>query len=351
MKLESYLQLGARVLKSNFARLDHPYKLTYAITYWCNYKCEMCNIWKMAPRNEMSLNEIQTFFRKSREFYWVDLTGGEVSLRKDFVDICQTVIDNCPNLIILHFPTNGYLPDKTIDNVRQISRMAPEKLIITVSTDGDEVTNDRIRGIPGGWRRQIETFKRLREIPGVQTVLGMTLSKSNVQHFPVAFDAVKKEFPDLTYTDYHVNIVHESNHYFHNNNLNGRSKVELSDLADAVDEYSHLRGIARTPESFLERAYMKRVRRYLETGKTPVRCQALKSSCFIDPWGNVYPCTIYDRKVGSLRESNYDLSQIWNSQKTLSLQKEIWQYKCPHCWTPCEAYQSILGSSLRLWDR
>lgn len=351
MKLLPYAHLGARVVKSNFSRLDFPYKLTYATTFWCNYKCQTCNIWEMKPRNEMSLEEIQTFFKKSRDFLWVDLTGGEVTLRKDFVDICRAVIESCPNLLLLHFPTNGYLPDKIVENALEISKMAPDKLIITVSTDGDEETNDRIRGIEGGWKRQIETFRRLREIKGVRTVLGMTLSQSNVDHFPVAFEAVKKEYPDLTYTDYHVNIIHESDHFFDNKRSGVLSEVSPSDLADAVEQVAHLRGLARSPVSLLERAYMKRVRRYLETSQNPIRCQALKSSCFIDPWGNVFPCTIYNRKVGSLRDTDYDLREIWNLPETQALQEEIWENKCPQCWTPCEAYQSILGSALRPWDR
>jgi MoaA/NifB/PqqE/SkfB family radical SAM enzyme len=89
------------------------------------------------------------------------------------------------------------------------------------------------------------------------------------------------------------------------------------------------------------------VRQYLETGETPMRCHALRSSCFIDSWGNVFPCTIYDKKVGSLRESGYDLAKIWNSPEAAALQQEIWESQCPNCWTPCEAYQSILGNVLR----
>jgi MoaA/NifB/PqqE/SkfB family radical SAM enzyme len=73
--------------------------------------------------------------------------------------------------------------------------MATEKLIITISAAGDEAMNDEIRGIEGGWRRQIETFRKLREIPGVQVVLGMTLSGKNVDHFPQAFAAAKREVP------------------------------------------------------------------------------------------------------------------------------------------------------------
>ncbi|HCR17704.1 MAG TPA: hypothetical protein DIU35_09485 [Candidatus Latescibacteria bacterium] len=187
MSLLPYAHLAARTLKSNFTRLDFPYKLTYATTYWCNYRCQTCNIWKMKPKDEMKLEEIRTFFKKAQHFLWVDLTGGEVSIRKDFVDICEAVVAGCPNLLLLHFPTNGYLTEQTVENVREISKIKAEKLIITVSMDGDEVTNDRIRGVDGGWQRQMETFRQLRDIPGVQVVLGMTLSQSNVNHFPVAF--------------------------------------------------------------------------------------------------------------------------------------------------------------------
>jgi len=346
-RLTPYVALASRALRANFGRLDFPYKLTFCITYWCNYACQTCNIWQMKPRDELTLDEIRRFFRRSNRFVWVDVTGGEVSLRKDFAQICEAIIENCPNLLLLHFPTNGYLSDKIVAATREILRMGPEKLIITVSTDGDEAMNDRIRGVEGGWRRQIETFRRLRELDGVHTVLGMTLSAANVDHFPVAFAAAKQEIPDLDYRDFHVNIVHESGHYLHNADLALRQAVDPQALARATEDYARLRGLGWSPVNYLERAYLKRVRRYLETGRTPMRCHALRSSCFIDSWGNVFPCTIYDRKVGSLRETDYDLARIWQSDATAALQQEIWDYKCPQCWTPCEAYQSILGNVLR----
>jgi radical SAM protein with 4Fe4S-binding SPASM domain len=108
-----------------------------------------------------------------------------------------------------------------------------------------------------------------------------------------------------------------------------------------------LRGTSLHPVNVLEREYLKRVRKYLETGKTPMRCHAMRSSCFIDSWGNVFPCTIYDKKIGSLRDVDYDLEKIWNSDEAARVQQEIWEYKCPQCWTPCEAYQSIMGNFLR----
>lgn len=349
-RLRPYLALASRALAANFGRLDFPMKLTFCLTFWCNYACQTCNIWKMKPRGELSLDEIRLFFKRSNRFLWVDLTGGEVSLRKDFVDICAALTSSCRNLLLLHFPTNGYLTDKIVAMTREIARMGQEKLIITVSTDGDEEMNDRLRGVPGGWRRQMETFRRLREIPGVEVVLGMTLSRANADHFPAAFAAAERVCPGLTPRDFHVNIVHESPHYLGNADLGLRNGVDRDALAGAVERYAEQRGRALSPVGFLERAYLKRVRQFLAAGRTPMRCHALRSSCFVDSWGNVFPCTIYDRKLGSLREVDYDLGRIWRSPEAVALQREIWDYRCPQCWTPCEAYQSILGNLLRPWS-
>ncbi len=347
MQLAPYVALAGRALEANFRRPSHPYKLTFCVTFWCNYRCETCNIWKMQPRDELRLDEIRTFFRKSARFLWVDLTGGEPWLRKDFVDICEAVVTSCPHLVLLHFPTNGYLTDKIVAGTREIRKMGGQQLIITVSTDGDEAMNDEIRGIEGGWRRQIETFRRLREIAGVRVVLGMTLSAKNVDHFPQAFAAAKRKIPDLGYEDFHVNVVHESAHYLGNTDLALRRSVSAAALARGAEEYARLRGRARHPVALLERAYLKRVRRYLETGETPMRCHALRASCFIDSWGHVFPCTIYDRRLGSLRDVDYDLTRIWSTAEAERVQGEIWESNCPNCWTPCEAYQSILGNFLR----
>ncbi len=346
--LTPYAKLAARAARANVGRLNFPFKLTFGITFWCNYRCKTCNIWQMKPKDELTLDEIRSFFQRSNRFSWIDVTGGEVTLRKDFPDICEAILTNCKDLLLLHYPSNGYLTEQLVRYTREIVRMGPEKLMITISTDGDEAMNDYIRGVEGGYRRQLESFRQLRQIPGVSVVLGMTLSKDNVDHFPVAFEAAKREVPDLEYRDFHVNIVHESEHYLHNPDLKLRQGVDPVALAEATEKYAQLRGFDLSPVNYLERAYLKRVRRYLETGRTPMRCHALRSSCFIDSWGNVYPCTIYDRKVGNLRESDYDLARIWMSDDTAELQKEIWDYKCPQCWTPCEAYQSIMGNFLRI---
>ena len=75
-------------------------------------------------------------------------------------------------------------------------------------------------------------------------------------------------------------------------------------------------------------------------------CHALRSSCFIDPWGVVYPCITYSHPVGRLRDTGMRLAPIWEAADTRRVQGEIWEGQCPQCWTACEAYQSILGNVL-----
>jgi MoaA/NifB/PqqE/SkfB family radical SAM enzyme len=346
LNIKKYAFLAKNIVKANLGRLDRPYKLTFALTSKCNYRCQTCNIWQKPPQDELTAAEIERLFKKMPDFSWIDLTGGEVFLRRDFLDIVEIILANSPRLLLLHFPTNGYLTDTIVPAVRRIAQWRPEKLILTISMDGDEEVNDRIRGVPGGWRRQIETFKRLREVPGVRTVLGMTVSALNAGQFARAFQAAKNEYPPLNYDDFHINIAHVSPHYYGNTAADLVSGSERA-MAETISAYMRARTFPPGPISFLEKQYLKRVGAFLETKKTPVRCQALASSCFLDPTGAVYPCTMYDKCLGNVREWDYDLLALWNSESARRLQGEIWEFNCPQCWTPCEAYQSILGSLLR----
>jgi radical SAM protein with 4Fe4S-binding SPASM domain len=106
-----------------------------------------------------------------------------------------------------------------------------------------------------------------------------------------------------------------------------------------------------SPRQLLEDAYLRNLDAFLESGVTPMPCHALRASCFIDPWGVVYPCITYSRPLGSLRETDMRLEPIWNASETIRLQEEIWKGSCPQCWTACEAYQSILGNAFGLRQR
>ena len=232
-----------------------------------------------------------------------------------------------------------------MSSVERIAGRGPAKVIVTVSVDGDEQANDEIRGIKGGFRQQIETFKALRRIPGIETVFGMTLSSYNLGRFAETFAACAHECPGLTIDDMHLNVAQVSGHYYDNEGTPGvtpdPAKVRLE-----LKQYRELKGRPRSSAQVLEAAYLRYMDSYLTTGRTPMPCHALRASCFIDPWGVVYPCISYSRPIGRLRETGMRLEPIWNALETKQLQHEIWEGDCPQCWTACEAYQTILGNVL-----
>ena len=45
--------LGRRILLSNFRRSPVPFKLTFILTYRCDCRCRMCNIWERKVENEL----------------------------------------------------------------------------------------------------------------------------------------------------------------------------------------------------------------------------------------------------------------------------------------------------------
>lgn len=347
--ISRYLNLSKQILCSNFRCLSFPYKLTFAITYRCNYRCKTCNIWKKETVSELSTQEIEQFFKNSNKFSWIDLTGGEPSLRKDFVEICEIINRYCNGLLLLHFPTNGYWTTKIVEDVKQIRNLGGFRFIITVSMDGDEALNDEIRGVKGGWKRQIETFKHLHEIAGVEAVLGMTISGLNYDKFAVAYQAAKQACPWLTFKDFHISLMNYSDHFYNNeeqreSSINITKGENLEEMLQVIKDYRNHLGISLNPRSFLEKRFLSLADRYYRTGKTPVPCHALKSSCFIDSSGEVYPCITFNRPLGNLRNYDYTLSRIWELETTRSLQKKIWDFKCPQCWTGCDGYQSIMGN-------
>lgn len=338
-------QLGAALLGATLRRPASPLKLNFCLTYWCQYRCKTCNIWQRKPTDELTTDEVIAVVRENPAITWADLTGGEIFLRPDIDEVLDAVATGWRRLALLHFPTNGFLTDRIVGSVERLARRGGPQTVVTVSLDGDERLNDEIRGIKGGFRRQVETFRALRRIPGVTTVFGVTLSAYNLGRFAETFEACARECPGLTFDDVHLNVAQVSGHYYGNEGMEAARPDPVLVRRD-LDDYRARRGRPRTAAQVLERAYLRYLDDFLVTGRTPMPCHALRASCFVDPWGVVYPCITYARPVGRLRDTGMRLDPIWNHPETVRIQREIWEGQCPQCWTACEAYQSILGNVL-----
>jgi MoaA/NifB/PqqE/SkfB family radical SAM enzyme len=219
--------------------------------------------------------------------------------------------------------------------------------MVTISLDGPKPLHDQMRGLQGSFEKGIETFRRLRGIrkPNFQTVIGMTLTAKNASKVDDTLAAIRQTIPDFRRSELHLNVSHESGHYF--DNVGYRAGEDRSEILRAVEDHRRQNGTSLHPVKFLEDRYQALVAGYYETGKSPLPCTALSSSCFIDAYWDVYPCSIWSERLGNLRDQAFDLAGLWASQLRRDRRTDVTEERCPHCWTPCEAYPTILGHLAR----
>jgi MoaA/NifB/PqqE/SkfB family radical SAM enzyme len=347
LMLTRQIGLAGAILGANVRSPELPYKVTFVATYHCNFRCEMCNIWQKKSVNEMTPAEVSLFFEKWPQFKWVHLTGGELFMRRDLDELVAAIQKSCRSLYLLNFPTTGWFGDKTMSLVERTLARGVGRLMTTISIDGPKALHEEMRGLPGSWDKGIETFRRLRGIrrSNFQTVVGMTLMAKNAHLVEDTLAAIRQVIPDFRRSELHLNVGHESGHYFDNVGY----PVEQHHVAilRAIDDHRKKNGSVLHPVKFLEDRYQALVSRYYETGKSPLPCTALSSSCFIDAYWNLYACSIWDAKVGNLRDSAFDLRGMWESDRRRELRADVMEERCSHCWTPCEAYPTILGNLAR----
>ena len=342
--MKQLLKLAQKSLISNFKPLDFPMKLNFLLTFKCNARCIMCNIWKKKDAPEFTISEIERFFLKSNKFSWLDLSGGEIFLRKDIVEVVEIILRNCKDLYLLHFATNGFLPDKILPSMERILKSNPRKLLMTVSLDGYKDIHEEMRGIPGSFEKTIQTFTELRKMNSqyFKVFLGMTLTEKNADKLKESFKYVKGIIKDLEYNEFHLNIVQKSSHYYDNLNINS---PDPSLIYNTIEDFRKKRNHhLLSPVDYLENSYQKLSRKFLENSRCPLPCQALSTSCFVSPSGDVYPCTMYDRIIGNIKDYDFDLKKMLSDGEAVKVRDEISKGICPHCWTPCEAYQTIIAN-------
>jgi len=298
MKIQIFLK---RIFLSNFKRLDFPYKLTFSVTNKCNSECKFCNIWKK-DNIELTLGEINNFFEKSNKFSWIDLTGGEPFLRDDLYDIVKIIEKKCKNLYILHIPTNGIETRRIIETLKKISCSEIPKIIISVSIDGPETLHNKNRKADS-WSKAVRTFNAIREIKNVSVYFGFTINSDNYNKFDETYSELKIHVKNLDHNDIHVNLVHKSFYYSNYHIQMPRS----SDIIRNVRDIMRKRKLFFTPFLYLEHQYLKLIKEYLENRKEPLTCKAFHSSCFVNANGDVYPCNSYDKLIGNIKESDYDM--------------------------------------------
>ena len=85
--------------------------------------------------------------------------------------------------------------------------------------------------------------------------------------------------------------------------------------------------------SRLARAYFEYGVYYRELyKKRHLYCGAAEQFFYMDPFGNLYSCSIANKELGNIRENNFEI--IWNGTKAQNAR--VFNKSCPYpCWMIC----------------
>ena len=347
----NFVGLGMTALRSNFVPLEHPYKLNFSITYNCQSRCTICNIWQIKPKNELSLDEIRKFAKKNNYFRWIGITGGEPFLRSDLAEVVSAFKQNCKSLYLVTMPTNSLTSkERVVGEIKKLLDLRIPKLAITLSLDGDRETHDKLRGVPGSFDKVMKLARALRVLQrkhkNLFFMFGYTLSRFNQGGLERAYQAVNAELGGITHNDFHLNLAQTSKIYY--NNADTDLSVKNNAAAREISAFIKQRRPAVGAIPTIEGVFLKNLVKFAKTGISPMKSKSLDASLFMDSYGNVYPSIMWPRRVGNVRKTCYDLDPILHSREADSIRRLISEGREPSSWTSCEAYQSIVGRATSL---
>ena len=135
-----------------------PKEMIINLTYWCNSRCVMCNIWKMKPKNELSFEEWEKALNDPifSNIEALTISGGEATMHPKFLEIIELFIDYMPKLYSLGLITNGFMTDFIVQRVEKLAQVCQDRgihLSLSVSVDGAEKMHEDIRRIPDAFKK------------------------------------------------------------------------------------------------------------------------------------------------------------------------------------------------------
>lgn len=324
-----------------------PYRLEVSLTYACNSRCRICRIWDIYRKNpeltkkELRLEEWNKLFRyMDKNLYMLALTGGEPFLRSDIDRLIGSAAANCRNLMLVVIATNGLMPEVIHKKVKRILKQIPKdiNLIVTISLDGPPDVNNMLRGVKDSFENSRKTYSFLKNLKkrykNLEVIREITISQHNIRYIPGMMKALNRQKVRHNYT-FAFNCE-----YFRNNEI----KMENENIRKIIrlikkQKIAH----ASIFHRIIERRFLNLADKYYSSyHKQVVPCYSSWATVFIDPYGNVQPCINEPISLGNIKEHGFELKKVLSTETARKVRHDIKKGRCLGCWTPCEAYTTIM---------
>lgn len=287
--------------------LGVPLSVHLDVTYRCNERCIHCYL-DHDDLGEMTTDEIRSILDQLADAgaFFLALSGGEVFMRRDFFDIVEHARKRLFNVKV---KTNGVMIRER--EARRLRELGVEQIQISVYSHRPEI-HDGITKLPGSLRRTIQAICFLK-------AQGLKVSIANVLMTANAFDnagvmALAKEL-GVAYT----------------------LDPTITPKIDGDTAVLALRApVAELQRVFHNEELVGNIAEFCAPPPAPdddvmdgYPCSAGHTSCYISPYGDVFPCVQFPLPSGNVRKQKF--IDIWRGSKNLEQVRSIRARDLPTC--------------------
>ena len=268
-----------------------PLIVHFDLTYKCNLDCVHCYIVN-ENRSVLRVEEVKNILDQLAEAstLYLTLSGGEVLTRKDFLEIAQ----HARNLhFALRILTNGTLIDKAM--AEEIASLNSEIVAISIYSTKSDV-HDKITKVSGSFRKSISATEMLRD-KDTRLKISTVIMKDNAGDYRDVYE-LSRQLNAAFQADYRITPKTNGN---------------KTPLAVHIDE-KYLPQLL-SDSIFTEKSEPEPQEIYSGIFNT-IPCGAGHMSCYITPYGDVYPCVQLPINCGNLKEVSF--AEIWKNSFKLS---------------------------------
>jgi len=293
-----------------------PFSVHLDLTYRCNERCVHCYL-DHEDYGEMTTEEVKRVLDELAEAgtLFLTLSGGEIFLRQDFFELLEYAR-------ALHFDvslkTNALLI--TPERARRLKELGVRKIQVSIYSADPEI-HDGITMVPGSLRRSIEAMRLVKSLGLVATIACPLMKQNLTAYRSVLLLAEELDVPyvlDLTITP-----MMDGNHSTVNHRVKAQDllpvlqdsklnpKLRISPVASASSDSAVSSGMPLPAES------------------DDLPCSAGHNTCYISPYGEVFPCVQLPVAAGNVRQKKFE--DIWYRSPEMRRVEAIRESQLTHC--------------------
>jgi radical SAM protein with 4Fe4S-binding SPASM domain len=295
-------EMAAKALQHNI-----PLGVQLDLTYRCNERCIHCYL-DHDDHGEMSTAEIKDVLDQmaGAGVFFLTLSGGEILMRRDFFEILEHAR---ARTFCIKLKTNGVLIRRK--EAERIRALGVESVQISVYSHRPEV-HDAITKMPGSFRQSIEAARLLRSV-GLHVTFANVLMNQNAEDYR-GVRALANEVGAQCTLDPTITPMMDGD----------RSILSLNVDQEALRQVFRDGGLVGNVEEFC--AAPPKVG---EDDLDSLPCSAGHTSCYVSPYGDVYPCVQFPLPCGNLRQSKF--ADIWKESPQFKEVRSIHLRDMPSC--------------------